>query len=938
MKKSSLALLGLLTLGLLLSCARRAAPPTTASVEAPAATSKPSRAVSAMSAQGRSRVPQPTEHWLPHGAESENKKNRKAYRKQLHRAAPGTDWKAMEAENGRRLQELRNTLALRRGGSSAWTERGSRNQAGRMHAVALSLDGTQLYGGSDRGGVWTTAPDGSSWQPLSDNLWGGAHHLAVSSSPDELVTSMTNGGRIRYTTDGGTTWIEPAGLPRLNEGIRAMTDPADPTRVFLMVADGGRARLLRSIDGGLSYANVYNTTGSADFWMDRRVGGPLYVLDGTTLQRSDDAGDSWAPVGSIPAPADRVVLTGSEAGAPHFYAALRSGGWTLYRSGDGGMTWEMRQAIPDFWESLVASMDEPDLVITGGVETFRSDDGGVSFELVNPWGEYYGDPANKLHADVPGLAVLDMPGDGEVFFICTDGGLYRSDDGMVSTQNISLDGLGVSQYYGTHTSVLDPNRIQAGAQDQGYQASFGDGTPLFDFDQILSGDYAHLTSSDGTHQRVISVYPGFILLVEDPAVLRQVYLDFPMGENHLWLPPVLADPTDSDAFYFCATRLWKYTRDPDDDSWTMDLASDLVFQASGGNYLSALSISPVDTQRRIAVNDSGRLYYTDTADDGWTASGDSGPSSHYFFGNALTHSGNDVDLAYVGGSGYSGPGVYRTTDGGRNWSPFGFGLPNTLVYDLVFESPDSDVLYAATEAGPYRLDPTTEEWSYIGGAEAPMTTYWSVEAVPSIGVVRFGTYGRGIWDYQARTVSELGRCDDGIDNDGDGLVDCVDDDCVDDRVCGEICYDGVDNDDDMLVDCDDPDCDGYDEDGDTTPDCFDCAPTDPLTSSTPAPISRLDVVKVDDRIEIQWTDEGVSSGTGTTHDLHGDFLIYLAIGTGTERHACLDSDMPGRSRVDDFPAPSGTLGYWYVVSASNDCGSSGSGEASGGSRSFTACE
>ncbi len=38
-------------------------------------------------------------------------------------------------------------------------------------------------------------------------------------------------------------------------------------------------------------------------------------------------------------------------------------------------------------------------------------------------------------------------------------------------------------------------------------------------------------------------------------------------------------------------------------------------------------------------------------------------------------------------------------------------------------------------------------WENLMGRDAPATTYWSVEAVPSAGRVRFGTYGRGIWDF-----------------------------------------------------------------------------------------------------------------------------------------------------------------------------------------------
>ena len=56
-------------------------------------------------------------------------------------------------------------------------------------------------------------------------------------------------------------------------------------------------------------------------------------------------------------------------------------------------------------------------------------------------------------------------------------------------------------------------------------------------------------------------------------------------------------------------------------------------------------------------------------------------------------------------------------------------------------------------------------------------------------------------------------CTDGIDNDGDGAIDCDDSDCADDAACAtadEVCDDGEDNDGDGDVDCDDADCDGDD--------------------------------------------------------------------------------------------------------------------------------
>lgn len=51
-------------------------------------------------------------------------------------------------------------------------------------------------------------------------------------------------------------------------------------------------------------------------------------------------------------------------------------------------------------------------------------------------------------------------------------------------------------------------------------------------------------------------------------------------------------------------------------------------------------------------------------------------------------------------------------------------------------------------------------------------------------------------------------CADGIDNDGDGLIDCQDPDCEANEACiDEVCNDGIDNDGDGLTDCEDSECD-----------------------------------------------------------------------------------------------------------------------------------
>lgn len=78
------------------------------------------------------------------------------------------------------------------------------------------------------------------------------------------------------------------------------------------------------------------------------------------------------------------------------------------------------------------------------------------------------------------------------------------------------------------------------------------------------------------------------------------------------------------------------------------------------------------------------------------------------------------------------------------------------------------------------------------------------------------------------------NCTDGVDNNSNGLIDCLDPDCDRDVACkSEDCSNGVDDNGNGLIDCLDPDCDylpscggedcynDFDDDGDGSPDCQD---------------------------------------------------------------------------------------------------------------------
>jgi hypothetical protein len=212
------------------------------------------------------------------------------------------------------------------------------------------------------------------------------------------------------------------------------------------------------------------------------------------------------------------------------------------------------------------------------------------------------------------------------------------------------------------------------------------------------------------------------------------------------MPFILADPLDPDAFYFCADHLWRYKRIGNYGNFSK---TELPHDFSVDNdFVSGLAISAADENYWYAVSDRGNLWYSWDAGETWTQSDSSGPGDNWLYGTTIIASPTDRLTAYVGGSGYSNPAVYKTVDGGILWEPMGDGLPSTLVNEIAFDNHFDQNLYAATDAGPYGYNASAGLWEAIGGTEAPLTTYHTVEGVPEIAVVRFGTYGRGIWDYQ----------------------------------------------------------------------------------------------------------------------------------------------------------------------------------------------
>jgi hypothetical protein len=168
---------------------------------------------------------------------------------------------------------------------------------------------------------------------------------------------------------------------------------------------------------------------------------------------------------------------------------------------------------------------------------------------------------------------------------------------------------------------------------------------------------------------------------------------------------------------------------------------------SGSAGLSSLAVSPMDASIWFAATEDGTFFRSSDAGASWLkAAGFSGTTGYWLYGAAIAPSRKSKGTVYFGGSGYSNPGVFVSTDTGRTFKAMSTGLPQTLVNSLAV-APNDSLIFAATDAGPYVFIMAQQQWYPLMESNTPGCVWRTVEFLPSIRTARFSTYGRGVWDF-----------------------------------------------------------------------------------------------------------------------------------------------------------------------------------------------
>jgi photosystem II stability/assembly factor-like uncharacterized protein len=695
---------------------------------------------------------------------------------------------------------------------------GSAAMSGRVAAVAAAHEGNRLtvYVGAASGGVWKSSNGGTTYKPVFDKQTAqsiGA--ITIDPTNPKVVwvgtgeawmrNSVSIGDGVYRSTDGGENWTN-LGLRESERIAKILVDPSAPNTVYVCVpgklwSDSDERGVYKTTDGGRTWAKVLKggnlSTGCSMMSMDSKNPRTLYAGmwdfrrkgwtfrsggNGETapsasgLYKSTDGGTTWSDLnattakGLPPKPWGRIAVTVAPSRPEVVYAFIEGVPPlnALYRSDDGGRTWEARDRSqnmvwrPFYFANLIVDPKNENRIYKPDGSLIFSTDGGQSFSNISggAHGDFHDvwiDPENSDHV---------ITGD--------DGGVWYSYDG--GNKWWKGDNLPISQFYHVSVDMDRPYHVYGGLQDNSSwvgASEFPGG--------VANNQWENMYGGDGFWMFVDPTDPNFIYAEaqggEIGRVNRKTHETRPIKPLPLyqekklrfnWNTPIHVSPTEKGTIYIGSQFLFR-SRDfgqtwerVSGDLTTNDPQKQLQEQSGGVTIdnsaaethttIYAIAESPKNSRVIWVGTDDGNLQLSRDGGKRWTnvvanirglpknAWVSSVEPGHFDDGTIYAtfdlHAFGDIK-----------PYAYRSTDYGKTWasliaadSPVR-GYAHVIKEDLV----NRDLLFLGTEFGLWVSLDGGAKWSRYKGGDMPSVAVRDLAIHPRDNDLVIATHGRGIW-------------------------------------------------------------------------------------------------------------------------------------------------------------------------------------------------
>src|SRR6266540_672709 len=636
-----------------------------------------------------------------------------------------------------------------------------------------ALSGDSYFGN----GILKSTDGGAHWAHVSGDFFEGVSTSALVVDPgnaNHLYAAILRGrGGARRTTptvhsrygiweskDGGTNWtLLKEAKSELNGATDLELDPQNPN--ILYSSFWGDA-IYKSTDAGAHWAPIMTGLPVADF---------------------ASTGTRFALGLSHPAGQPAVLYAGfnwSDQPSRVFKSTNQGASWSILPAGTGADSVEDYCAEQCSYDNVIlADPANPDIVYaagqfnyaigSGGI--FRSDDGGQTWKNLG-WDQHPDfhaiavDPANPAH-------VL-IGNDGGVWYSADRGGRPNASDPLsaVTWQNLNgtvdpttaavthRTGLQLGQFTSIANVPTVPARVWGGTQDNGTDRKSVASQSWFD---VASGDGGQVLVDPTDANYVYGTYFGitpyrytdggafffsnqFIRTGINLSDRAEFYIPWVMNQRNpsqLFLGTYRLYRTDNAKATSAGDVRWKII--------SPDLSSGCTGAAPNGGrgcFISAIGVGGGNAV--YTGSEEGYVYVSPNAQVSdsptWTRV-DRGvlpgrPVAQF----AVDRS--NYRIAYAAYAGFNAatpqrPGhVFKTTNGGTNWTNISLGLPDSPVNSIVLDPSYANTLYAGTDVGTFVTYDGGAHWSALGSGMPDVST-WQLDLDPSHRVLASGTHGRG---------------------------------------------------------------------------------------------------------------------------------------------------------------------------------------------------
>ncbi|MGL4599500.1 MAG: VPS10 domain-containing protein, partial [Bacteroidia bacterium] len=443
-----------------------------------------------------------------------------------------------------------------------------------------------------------------------------------------------------------------------------------------------------------------------------------------------DGGTSWTALSAFATNYNWIRLAVTPANPAKLAVQFSTGTKPFYVSTNYGANLTYISDCPEA-SILYISPTDQNKIYCGSVYVYQSTNGGANWNMITYW--YNNPPYDEVHADQRNIA--SHPLNPDLIYFCNDGGLYSYSESTTNWVELS-NGLIITQFYKIAISQTDPMMMLGGTQDNGGRLRMGNGL----WRAINGGDAMHVAIDPTDDDVIYTTYVNGKLYRSLDRWTNDVYYEIsaniPGGTpNGSWEAPYMIDPSNSNTLVAGYDDVWRTT--DRGNTWTQ-LSTNIT---GVGETLECLAVAPSDPNT-IYVSNGNDLYKTTNLGGSWTTVSIPGAPN---ITSIVIHPTNPQEI-WITRDGYTASSkVYRSINGGTNWTNISTGLPNSPVNTCVLETGSANLLYVGTDAGVYTRDTLTNTWqSYSTGL--PYTSVTDLKIYYPTRKLRAGTYGRGIWE------------------------------------------------------------------------------------------------------------------------------------------------------------------------------------------------